>query len=184
MPAVLGVSQLFARAGDVALALDHLRVYPNGFQLVTTIMTSPRLPPALQMGGFHTLALLAARTAPKGDETRAPAAPPRWPRPGLAMGPRLGVQFSNGQRAGGRPVSPFEVDRDERGVPKEPVMTMGGGGGGGGQYRWEHWVFPLPTPGDLVVFAEWSSVGIEESTIVLSGDDVREAATRAIVLWS
>jgi hypothetical protein len=48
----------------------------------------------------------------------------------------------------------------------------------------EYWVFPLPTPGPLEVFAEWSIAGIEESSIAISGDDVREAARHAVVLWS
>ncbi len=181
LPAVVGVSRLLARTDDVALALDQIRVYPNGFQLVTTVMTNPRLPPALQMGGFHTLRLIAARSTQPGEQVARPA-PPLARR--LAMAPRLGVEFSNGQRAGVRPQSPYEVDKDDRGYPTAPIISMGGGGGGMGQYRWEQWVFPLPSPGDLVVFAEWPAAGIEETSIVVSADDIREAARRAVVLWS
>jgi hypothetical protein len=184
LPAIVGVSRLFVRTDDIALALDYVRVYPNGFQLVTSVMTSPRLPSALQMGGFHTVSLIAARSAPPDEKTNARPAPPLRPRPGFAMGPRLGVQFSNGQHAGARPVSPYDVDKDEEGIPTEPIITMGGGGGGSGHFRWEQWVFPLPSPGDLTVFAEWPAAGIEESSIVVSADDVLHASERAIVLWS
>jgi len=64
------------------------------------------------------------------------------------------------------------------------VIVGHGGGGGGGHFRYEHWVFPLPPPGPLEVFAEWSTAGIDETSIVISGDDVRDAAQHAIVLWS
>jgi hypothetical protein len=183
LPAVLGVSLLFTRTEDAALALDHVRVFPNGFQLITTVMTNPRLPSALQMGGIHSIGLRAARTVPAGEPKIQPPAPLRQ-RPPFMMGPRLGVEFSNGQRAGAQARSPYDVAKDERGFPAAPIITSGGGGGGGGRYRWEHWVFPLPSPGQLVVFAEWSAIGIEESSVVLSADDIREAAQRASVLWS
>lgn len=185
LPAVLGVSQIFARTQDLALALDHIRVYPNGFQLVTTTMSSPRLPHALQMGGGNVVRFIAARAAQSGEEKAArPGPAPLPPRPGFGAGVRLGVEFSNGQRAGARPRAPYDVDKDERGFPTTPIIVTGGGGGGGGHFRWEHWVFPLPSPGDLLVFAEWSAVGIEETRIVVSADDVLNAAQRAIVLWS
>jgi hypothetical protein len=184
LAAVIGVSQLFARSDDVALALDHVRVYPNGFQLVTVVMTSPRLPPALHMGGFQTIGVLAARRG--GTDAKRATAPrqPLRPGSGFGMAPRIGVQFSNGQRAGTRPQSPYDVQKDDHGFPTAPIMTMGGGGGGGGLFRWEQWVFPLPTPGDLVVYAEWPIAGIDETSVVISGDDIRDAAEQAIVLWS
>jgi hypothetical protein len=187
LPAVVGPALLFARAENVALALDHVRVYPNGFQLVTAILTSPHLPPELQMGGLHTISLLAARKNSDENDEKEPPKPAPVPslRRHLFMdGPRIGVQFANGQRAGVRPESPFEVPKDEAGIPTEPIITGAGGGGGGGYFRWDHWVFPLPSPGPLTVFAEWTAAGIEETSLVLSGDDIRDAAHRAIVLWS
>ena len=78
----------------------------------------------------------------------------------------------------------FDVPKDDDGVPTQPVIVGSGGGGGGGHYRFEHWVFPLPPPGPLEVFAQWPVAGIGETSIVLSGDDVRAAARNAIVLWS
>jgi hypothetical protein len=176
LPVVLGVSQLFGRNDGVALALDHLRVYPNGFQLVVTILTSPHLPPELRGGGFATLSMLGAGTVARDVLTAR--------RPLAARGPRLGVEFSNGQRAGHRLAPFFDVAKDERGFPTEPVMMGGGGGGGGGHFRFEHWVFPLPTPGPLTVHAEWSTAALPEMQVVVSGDDVRAAAERATVLWS
>jgi hypothetical protein len=184
LPAIVGISHLFARSENLALALDHLRVYPNGFQLVVSALTSPRLPPELRMGGFHTLSLFSART-PSTEDTEPPEPIPAHPRLGnfLMDGPRIGVQFADGQRAGSRPGALFDVAKDDAGIPTEPVMIPGGGGGSDGHFQWEQWVFPLPSLGPLTVFAEWSGAGIEESSVVISGDDVRDAAHRAVVLW-
>src|SRR5436853_6330270 len=63
LPFVLGVSQLLGRTDNVAVALDHVRAYPNGFQLAIVTITSPRLPAALRMGGFHTMQMIAATRA-------------------------------------------------------------------------------------------------------------------------
>jgi hypothetical protein len=100
------------------------------------------------------------------------------------MGPRIGIRFSSGQSAEAHRRSPFDVPRDEQGIPTEPVIAVGGDGGGNGHFRFEYWIFPLPTPGPLEVFAEWAIAGVEETSIVISGDDIREAAQHAIVLWS
>ncbi len=222
LPAVVGVSQLFGRTENVALALDHLRVYPNGFQLAVSSISSPRLPPELQMGGFSSFSLLAVGAAepPEQDDAKKsdakksdakksdakksdtkksdakksdaekpppPEPPRRFPlRPGRMFdsGPRIGVRFANGQSAGDRLVSMFDVAKDDDGVPTQPVIVGGGGGGGGGHFRFEYWVFPLPAAGPLEVFAEWSVVGLAEMKVVLDGDAVRDAAQRATVIWS
>ena len=189
LPAVVGVSRLFGRTENAAFALDHLRVYPNGFQLVLSIVTSPRLPPEMHMGSFTTLSLIAtSETTPpeKGDAAPPPRSAPVRPRGRgvFEMAPRVGIRFSNGQTAGNGPQSMFDVPKDDDGVPTQPVIVGSGGGGGGGHYRFEHWVFPLPPPGPLEVFAQWPVADIGETSIVLSGDDVRAAGQNAIVLWS
>jgi hypothetical protein len=185
LPAILGVSRLFGRTDSSALALDHLRVYPNGFQLVVGIITSPHLPSELRMGGFATMSMLRAGTASPEQNKPTPPPPSRnWlAHRAMHTGPRIGIRFANGQSAGAQPWA-FDVPKDEQGIPTQPVIGGGGGGGGGGYFRFEHWVFSLPSPGPLEVFVEWPIAGIEESSIVISGDDVRAAAQDAIVLWS
>ena len=185
LPAVVGVGRLLGRTENVAVAVDHVRVYPNGFQIAVSTLTSPRLPPELRMGGFRSVGLIARRSAPTDRDDATPPLPSQLLRhPGMHMGPRMGVRFSNGQSAAADWQSRFEVPKDEHGIPTEPVMVSGGGGGGNGHFRFEYWVFPLPTPGPLEVFAEWQVAGIEETSIVINGDDIRDAAQHAIVLWS
>jgi hypothetical protein len=186
LPAVVGVSRLLSRTDNVAVAVDHVRVSPNGFQIVVGVLSNPRLAPELRTGGFASFSLIAARRpAPDEDDAtpRVPS-PPLRPYPGWHMGPRMGVRFSNGQSAQALGLSPFDVPKDEEGIPTEPVIRGGGGGGGNGIFRFEYWIFPLPPPGPLEVFAEWPTAGIEETSIVLDGDEIRAAAHRAIVLWS
>ncbi len=187
LPSVIGVSKLFGRTDTVALALDHLRVYPNGFQLALLALTSPRLPLGLQFGGFATFSLISASTAAPDAPNRPTPPPVRRPpfRPGLMeMAPRIGIRFSNGQSAGTGSRSLADLPKDDEGIPTEPVILGGGMNGGGGRYRFEQWVFPLPTPGPLEVFAEWSYAGLEEISIVVDGDEVRAAAEHATVLWA
>jgi hypothetical protein len=188
LPTVVGISQPFARTDNVAFVLDHLRVYPNGFQLVVVAMMNPRIPHELFMGGFASFSLLTASTLPAPDTEKTPP-PPRPPRPPFRRGmldlaPRVGIRFSDGRSAGTGQRSIFDVAKDEDGVPTEPVILGGGYNGSGGRFRFEHWVFPVPTPGPLEVFAEWAVAGIEETSILISGDAVRDAAQRAIILWS
>jgi hypothetical protein len=194
LPAIVGATQIFARTENAAFALEHVRVYPNGFQLVVTMISNPRIAPEFEMGGFATFGTLAVTKAdasdasdPSDTPTPPPAAPPRrrlGPSRFFEMTPRVGIRFSNGHTAGTKEHASFDTPRDVDGVPTEPVIVEGGFNGSGGNVRFQYWVFPLPTPGPLEVFAEWTHAGIEETSIVLSGDDIRNAAQRAIVLWS
>jgi len=92
---------------------------------------------------------------------------------------------SETQRAAGDGLMPTgELAKDADGFPTGIVVRPTGGGGGSHGFRWGYWVYPLPSPGALDVFAEWSSVGISEARITLDADEIRSAAERAMVLWS
>jgi hypothetical protein len=182
MPVVIGVSRLFNRTDDVAMALDHVKVYPNGFELVVTTHVSPHLPPDLMRGvGVSTVMLRAGSARPPDASGEIGA--PRFVR-GSAMPPRVGVEFSDGRRAGHQAGHGMGIETDEAGIPVDPVIAMRGGGGHGSQFHWEHWVFPLPPSGPVEVFAEWATAGLSETSLLIDGDELRDAAANAIELWS
>lgn len=182
LPVVVGISRLFDRTDDVAMALDHVKVYPNGFELVVTTHLSPHLPPDLMRGAGGSTVMLRAGSARPADLLGEVGAQ-RGVRGGV-MPPRVGVEFSDGRRAGHKAGHGIGVETDEAGIPVDPVIAMRGGGGNGSQFRWEYWVFPLPPSGPIAVFAEWATAGISETSLVIDGDELRTVAANAIELWS
>jgi hypothetical protein len=189
VPAVVPVSRLFGRTEDAALVLDELRAHPNGFEIVAVGATNPRLVAGVSYGRSYgtSSTVLRTRLAEKPNAAAAGSSPPATPFPGdpraaRRLPPRVGVRFSDGTSAGDR--SAPSLSTDEAGMPTEPLLHPLGWGGGLSRWRFAFWVHPLPPPGPLEVFAEWRHVGLTESKIIVNGDEVREAASRALVLWS
>jgi hypothetical protein len=152
---LIPVAHVLGQTDRVALALDSLRAYPNGVVFETVIVPNPRQPRRS----------LAEFTGPE-----------RWPR--------IGVEFSDGRRAGqGSTRRPDELAKDDNGIPTEPFLRHFFGGGGGGSYGMNYWLFPLPPPGQLKVFAVWRFVGMAETMVILDADDILDAARRPITLW-
>jgi hypothetical protein len=160
---VVPVTHVVGRGENVALAIDSLHVFPTGFVIDLKVLLNPRLELAhsMFMAMRHRL-------------------------------PRLGVEFSDGRRAGSGDPSNVAFatilqargsSKDDDGIPTEPIMRMTGGGGGGHVFASGIWVFPLPPPGELKVFAEWERVGIPETAMVLDADEIRAAAGEAVTVW-
>jgi hypothetical protein len=185
--APVDVAILLGRNERMAVALDTVRAYPNGFDFTLALLRNPHLPrdpmghPFMGMG--H----------------------PRGPR-----GPRVGFEFSNGTqvRVGGPstmgfpaagamtqltvargpgpgpgPRNPFGYAVDDNGVPVDPVLIPRGGGGSDERYEIRFWCFPLPPPGPTTVFAEWFDEGIDESATVIDADEILAAVPRVVTLW-
>jgi hypothetical protein len=159
VPAVLAVDAVVLLNDVVAVAVDHLEVYPNGFTISLVMRVHPR-----KVGEMM--------------EMLRPLGPNRWPR--------IGVRFADGRTAGARSGidSMSDVPRDDQGVPVDPFVSMGGGGGGPGGWRAWAWVFPLPPDGPLEVFVALEVAGLDESSVTIDGTAVRAAAQRAKVIWS
>jgi hypothetical protein len=150
------ITVLLARTDDVALALEQVSAYPNGFTFNLAIMRSP----------FR-----------RDDQSQHMHF---WMR----NAPRIGLEFADGSRVAGNHMSPLgEIAKDERGMPVEPYLRTAGGGGGGHHFAMRFWCYPLPPPGPITVYVEWSPVGIPETQTVINADPIREAAERAVVLW-
>jgi hypothetical protein len=109
---------------DAVVAIPHLDVYPNGFRVNVAILLNPRRAHEIQ-GLVH----------------RGPM--------GMV---RVGVEFADG-RVGGRGLrrGPFDLPKDDQGVPTQPYVGFGGGGGGTGGWRFGAWVYPLPPDGPLKI---------------------------------
>lgn len=151
------VDTLLHQGEEVAVAVSHLDVFPNGFRINVVILTNPHRPRGLLNRMYH----------------------------GPQDMPRIGVRFSDGRvggREGGRGF--MAVPKDEQGMPTQPYVGFGGGGGGSGGWRFGVWVFPLPPDGPLEIFLALPSPATEEMNLVVDGTAVRSAAERAKVIWT
>jgi hypothetical protein len=159
VPAVLAVDAVVLQNDVVAVAIDRLEVYPNGFMMNLLMRVDPR-----KVGDMM--------------EMLRPLGANRWPR--------VGVRFADGRTAGRGPGigSMPDLAKDEHGVPIEPFMSMGSQGGAPSGWRAWAWIFPLPPNGPLEVFVALESAGLEESSITIDGTAIRSAAKRSKVIWT
>jgi hypothetical protein len=123
--------------------------------------------------GFDLGVLAYLRDPPAGDVgiRMAPHAPGE-----LA----IGVQYAGGRRAG-----TFGGGSTEEAIPEAERLRvqLQGGQTGNRLMQTSVRVTPLPPAGDVIVVAAWESQGIAECFAALSGDAIRAAAARAVVLW-
>jgi hypothetical protein len=164
LPVILPVGEIVHRGDVVAIEVECLRVYPNGFTIDLVALMNPRLDP------------MSANQLIVGG-------------PGLDMGsrlPRVGIRFADGRTAGREADLygiPADVPKDDDGIPTEPVLRFMGSGGGSGAYHVRVWVFPLPPEGPVEIHVALPGSDVPESTVVLDGGLVRSAAERAQVIW-
>ncbi len=154
--ALLPVGEVLRRDDETLVAVDHLRVYPNGFTIEFLVIRNPNHARRDQVGI---------------------ASPRNWPR--------VGVQFADGRTAGqsAQAQGPDQdIPKDDDGIPTVPVLRFVGGGGGGTTYRFGVWVCPLPPPGPLSVFTEMAN--LPESSVTIESALILDAAKRAKVIWA
>ena len=159
LPAVLAVDALVLQNDVVALAVDRLEVYPNGFTISLLMRVDPR------------------RVRDMMDMLR-PLGAHRWPS--------VGVRFADGRTAGSAAALGVVHDlaKDEHGIPVEPFMSVGSRGGSPDGWRAWAWVFPLPPEGPLEILVALEAAGLGESSVTIDGATVRAAAERARVIWA
>ncbi len=159
IPAVVAVDELVAENDLMAVALDYLEVYPNGFTISVVARVNPRKVANMM-------------------ETNRSVGQYRWPR--------VGVRFSDGTSAHGAAATGLtpEIPKDEEGLPTEPIVRFVGGSSAPGGWRAWAWVYPLPPDGPLEVLVAVEAAGLSEAAVTIDGAMVRSAAPRARVIWS
>jgi hypothetical protein len=140
----------------VAVAIEHLEVYRNGFTINLLIRVNPnRVRDIVETLGS----------------------------PGPNRSPRVGIRFADGRTATSDLGISADLPKDERGVPTVPIVSVRSGGGFGGWRAWA-WVFPLPPDGPLEILVGFDAAGLDESRIRVDGTAVRRAAGRAREVWT
>lgn len=158
------------RAPELAVTLEHLRAYPEGFEF-RLCLRSRRTPSGLglpgvmgaqPMGPTHLVAL-GARVA--GHQ--------------LGHQLRVGLGFADGTRVTN--LSPLVgVGGD---TPPEPLLVQQGAGGIGGRWDQRYWVWGLPSEGPLALVVAWTEHGVPETQVDLDVGAIRAAASAAESLW-
>jgi len=170
---VVPVEIVLATSNEAAVFITRIAAYPAGFEFDAELLT--RKPARIGRGDFFEL--MHDPDRPEGE------IPPELVR--------LGIGFADGRRAsslgellGGSSVATMAAgDEDPPDPDKDVLMTPGGGGGGPRRSTQSYWVWPLPPPGKLTFACEWPAFGIEETTMEIDADVIREAAERARSAW-
>jgi hypothetical protein len=186
--APVGAVLLLAKTEQVAIAIDNIHAYPNGFGFSLAILSNPMM-------------------------ARDPSAPGPmgFGHPLGHRGPRIGFEFSDGSRAqegGPSPLgfpsgvvstemlvaqsasepqngllNPFGFRTGADGMPTEPVLMSRGGGGSGERFEMRMWCYPLPPLGRMTIFVEWADQGIDETAVPFDAETIHEAVPRVITIW-
>ncbi len=164
VPSVSTQQAVVFRTDRALLVIRQFDVYPNGLEFVIDLRVRP-----VSEDLWDTPWELHWRTLRRGGE--------RAELPDEFL--RLGVRFADGTTWTnvGHGHRPYDEE------PTGPVVVGRGGGGGGDRWHMRYWMWPLPPPGDLTVYAAWPMFGIDETSVVLDATALREDAERAQIVW-
>jgi hypothetical protein len=99
----------------------------------------------------------------------------------------FGVELPDGSRArsGTRGPHGFMGSNEQ---PEPPTLALNNDGGGGGDDEMTGtgtlWMWPLPPAGELRLVAQWLDFGLLETSIMLDGGQLRDAAAGAQQYWT
>lgn len=99
---------------------------------------------------------------------------------------RFGVAYADGRKASADEWPHWGIEGADPGPG--PVLTTAGGGSGSGSddevtSSAKFWLWPLPTAGELRIVAQWADVGMDQESIVVSGDVFASAAELVQPYW-
>ena len=112
----------------------------------------------------------------------------RWAKPDMPLAALLcGVEFPDGAKASTGAMLDRPHPAPNAPQPEPPVLLFQGRGGGGGDDEMSGtgtlWLWPLPPAGNLRLVAQWTDMGMAESSIILDGIQLRDAAAGAREYW-
>ncbi|WP_354172525.1 hypothetical protein [Arthrobacter sp. UYEF36] len=100
----------------------------------------------------------------------------------------FGVELPDGSKAITGNMGPHAFKGEGGQEPEPPTLVLANGGGGGGDDELAGtgalWLWPLPPAGNLRLVAQWKDFGMEETTAVLDGGQLREAAAGVQEFWT
>jgi hypothetical protein len=155
VPVVVPLGLVLARSDDAVIAVPAVQAYPTGLNLALAVRVRQRA------GGRGSQRLMTYD--PTSDEFV-----------------RIGVQFSDGRKATNlhHPRSPRAGE-----PPAGPLLTPRGSSETQGAWDGYYWLWPLPTPGRLLIVAEWPAQQLSETRAEIDADPILEAAALAVTLW-
>jgi hypothetical protein len=177
VPGVVPAELVLATGDDAAVFITRIAAYPQGFEFDAELLTREAMP--RDYGVVDHFEVIDDADRPQGE------IPPHVVR--------LGIGFSDGRRISsvgtmldGSSTSLIGASDDEE--PPDPeqqiLMTPSGGSGSLRRSTQTYWVWPLPPPGPLTFACEWPAFGIEDTTVEIDADVIREAAARARSVWA
>jgi hypothetical protein len=99
----------------------------------------------------------------------------------------FGMQFPDGTKTSTSSLAMYEQSAPLDQKPDGPVFEFRPKGGNGGDDDMSAtgmlWLWPLPPAGDLRLLAQWTSMGMPESSIVLDGGRLQAAAASVQKFW-
>lgn len=99
----------------------------------------------------------------------------------------FGLQLPDGTTASTSSIAMYGQSQPLDEEPAGPVFDFRPKGGNGGEddmsAMGELWLWPLPPAGELRLLAQWTGMGMPESSIALDGGQLRAAAAAAQAYW-
>lgn len=170
----LAVDAVLLRNGAKAVYVNGFDVYPNGFAFVLN---------ALRRGSANDAAagrpMPPTRTADPFAGLFSRRGEPPTPEQ-IEQEFHLGVRYADGRSA------ELEGHRERRGQTRpteEPLLSLLSGHGSEGEWTQGLWAWGIPDAGDVELVYRWPAEQVSESSLVLDGDRLRDAAARAVTLW-
>ena len=155
------------RGSELAVTLEHLRAYPEGFEFRLCVRSRHALSGFAFPGvmGIHAVGLVSV--------------------PGRQMlvvdqQLQIGLGFADGTRVTN--LSPL-VGVGMGDPPPKPLLVQQGASGIGGRWDQRYWVWGLPPEGPLAVVVAWAGHGIPETQVDLDAGAIRAAAEAVESLW-